>query len=104
MRCRIESSDTVYVLKTPKAIPSDKEIEGCSPVQVALTDESLNITSRSWLLDDVEISTENSVSPSISAPGSHLLAVNCDQSKTTVPTPVILTLRLKTTQVSQSRY
>ena len=94
----IESSDTVFVLKTPKAIPSDKEIEGCSPVQVALTDESLNITSRSWLLDDVEISTENSVSPSISAPGSHLLAVNCNQSKTTVPTQVILTLRLKTTQ------
>ncbi|MFT7590889.1 MAG: hypothetical protein ACI9UJ_000807, partial [bacterium] len=69
----IESSDTVYVLKTPIAIPSDKEIEGCSPVQVALTDESLNISSRSWLLDDLEISTSNSVSPSISSPGKHLL-------------------------------
>jgi gliding motility-associated-like protein len=68
-----ESTDTVYVLKTPKAFPSDKEIEGCSPIKVELTDESLNITSRSWLLDDVEISTENSVSPLISAPGSHLL-------------------------------
>jgi gliding motility-associated-like protein len=69
----IESVDTVHVLKSPKAIPSDKEIEGCSPVQVALTDESLNISSRSWLLNDVEISTANSVSPSISTPGTHLL-------------------------------
>lgn len=84
----LESSDTVHVFRTPIAIPSDKEIEGCSPVQVALTDESLNITSRSWLLDGVEIATSNSVSPSISAPGNHVLELvvtnenNCSDTST----------------------
>ena len=84
----LESSDTAHVLKTPTAIPSDKEIEGCSPVQVALADERLNITARSWLLDDVEISTSNSVSPSISAPGNHVLELvvtnenNCSDTST----------------------
>ncbi len=82
------SQDTITVLKRPKAIPSDQEIEGCSPVQVALNDESLRITSRSWLLNRTEISRETSINPSISEPGNHVIELivsnsnNCSDTST----------------------
>ena len=68
-----ESKDTVTVLRSPVAIPSETEIEGCSPVQVALTDQSQNISTRRWLLDSVELSTQVGFDPSISNPGIHLV-------------------------------
>lgn len=68
-----ESTDTVVVLRKPQAIPSDMEIEGCSPIQVALNDESQKITSRSWLLNGKEISGETSVNPLISDAGNHVI-------------------------------
>ncbi|MBO6516701.1 MAG: gliding motility-associated C-terminal domain-containing protein [Bacteroidia bacterium] len=83
-----ESPDTILVLKRPKAIPSDQEIEGCSPVQVALNDESQRITSRSWLLNGSEISRETSITPSISEPGNHVIELvvtnqnNCSDTST----------------------
>lgn len=95
-----ESTDTVRVLKSPIAIPSDKEIEGCSPVQVALTDESLNITSRRWLLNKVEISADVSINPSVSSPGKHLLELivsNSNSCSDTSSFPITVNENPKTT-------
>ncbi len=69
----IESKDTIVILRSPKAFPEDKEIEGCSPVQVALTDESQDASNRRWLLNKVDFSAATTVNPSISDPGNHTL-------------------------------
>ena len=83
-----ESPDTVVVLKSPTAVPSDGNFEGCSPVQVALNDESQRITSRSWLLNGTEISRETSINPSLSQTGNHTIQLvvtnsnNCSDTST----------------------
>lgn len=77
-----ESPDTVVVLKSPKSIPMDQEIEGCSPVRVALNDESQKIISRKWLLNGKEFSGEKFINPSISESGTHkieLIVSNLNQ-------------------------